>query len=278
VFGVGVRERHAAIVCALAFAVIVSAGLLALHANRSADDGTRPRTSAFQPRIDPASLALPDVHPFVASGLPAVKGGLDPRRLDLKRLVPPGAAIDRVWYVPAGRTRPQAVVAWHGGLLEGNPERGYVDTRRWSLTLLNPDGDSAPTRWVPHVLIAASPFGNTAVRLADVTGDGHEDLLVSVGVGNHRAEVISVVTTSGSETRRIYGTGYWLDDKAGGASGVYGRLITESSWGARGGLLWFDEPRGGSSVCCPDFRLRYRLRWTGSGWRPVAQHAVRQHS
>jgi hypothetical protein len=48
-------------------------------------------------------------------------------------------------------------------------------------------------------------------------------------------------------------------------------VISETSWGARRGLLWFDEPRGGESVCCPAYRLQTFMRWTSRGWRVVAR-------
>lgn len=190
--------------------------------------------------------------------------------------------IDGAWSVPTGRTVPQLALAWHRGLVRGT-RSGFDDSRLWHLTLWSPESKrGVGTLWVPHRLIVASPYaiadwiGNSGVRVADVTGDGHDDLLVSVGIegSHHGATLISVFATFGRDVRRIYGRGS-VEDKFGGRA--YGRNITETSWGARNGMLWFDEPRGGQSVCCPDYRLKYSLRWTGSGWRRVSQHRVPLH-
>ncbi len=54
--------------------------------------------------------------------------------------------------------------------------------------------------------------------------------------------------------------------------GTPGRSIVETAWGARRGLVWFDEPHYGpqSSMCCPDYRVRTFLRWDGTRWMTVA--------
>ena len=118
--------------------------------------------------------------------------------------------------------------------------------------------------------------GNSGVRLADVTGDGHVDFLVSLGIPsyNHGATVISVFSGA-RQYRRIYGFASEPVDKLGRRA--FGRHISETEWGARNGLLWFQEPRGGQSVCCPDYFLRYELRWNGHGWDRVSERRIRQH-
>ncbi|MEK6274812.1 MAG: hypothetical protein AABM30_05670 [Actinomycetota bacterium] len=202
---------------------------------------------------------------------------VDPHDLEFAELVPEDGAVDGAWFVPAGRGSPQLAVAWH----RGTTKNGYDDTRLWNLTLWNPEGISG-RRWVPYRLIVASPdpirdwIGRSGVRLADVTGDGHADLLVSIGIrgSNHAATLISVFATVGGKVRRIYGHGS-SEDKRGARA--YGRSISETAWGARNGMLWFDEPRGGQSVCCPDYRLEYNLRWTGSGWHRVSERRVPLH-
>ena len=148
------------------------------------------------------------------------------------------------------------------------------------MTLWNPERiKPASARWVPHTLIRASPFplSGRSIRLADVTGDGHDDLLVTVACSdcNHGAAAVSIYASFGREVRRIYGRGYLGVAKGRGADAfVQGRLISETFWGARDGLVWFDEPRGGSSVCCPAFRLQTYLRWTEHGWRTVSSRRV----
>lgn len=247
-----------------------------------------------------AAVAVPGVFAgasFAAGGAPStepdpapplrlgvVHAGHDPRTIDLASVVPRGGTLDHVWFVPAGGGSPQLVVAWQRPPGPGSRRWGMEGGRHWQLTLWNPQRvDRGSVRWVPHVLVAASPFpiadwvGRSGVRLADVTGDGHDDLLVSVGCTgcNHGTTVISVIATFGAHVRRIYGAGRWTDEKDPGT--LRGRTIAETTWGARNGRLWFDEPRGGTSVCCPAFRLHYELQWTGGGWRREHVHRVRQH-
>jgi hypothetical protein len=201
----------------------------------------------------------------------AVYGGLDPHSLDLAGLVPRGGTVDGVWFVPAGLTRPQIAIVWH---LRA-PRAAWAWGGRWYLTLWSPEGKTRydAVRWIPHQLIRSSPWP-MELRIADVTHDGHADLLVSVVVtgANHVLEVVSVFATFGRHVRRIYGRGEQQDQLG---HRVYGRSITESAWGARRGLLWFDEPRGGQAVCCPDYRLKYTLRWTSRGWRTASRRLVR---
>jgi hypothetical protein len=218
-----------------------------------------------------------------AAGAPrpgVVEGPRDAVDLDLADLVPRAGRLDHVWFVPRGRTVPQVVVAWH---FHGRTIRAWPDTRRYVVTLWNPERVTPATaRWVPHTLIHASPFplSGRSVRLADVTGDGHADLLVTIfcSTCNHSAAVVAVYASFGTRVRRIYGGNGYLGVAKGTRpdAGVRGRSITETWWGARNGLLWFDEPRGGTSVCCPAFRLQTFMRWqAGRGWRTVERRRVR---
>ncbi len=133
---------------------------------------------------------------------------------------------------------------------------------------------------MPHTLIRASPFPlvGRSVRLADVTGDGHDDLLVTVMCAdcNHAVAVVSIYATFGQTVRRIYGSGTL--DAAKGPSGhaiVHGRQIVETAWGARQGFVWFDVPWGRTtSVCCFPLRMQTFMRWTPHGWRTVARRRV----
>lgn len=236
----------------------------------------RDRTAAH-PRAAPPATPVSAAVPISASTLHAVitrynVGGPDPHDIDVGDVVPREGVVDGVWFVPAGTTVPQLAVAWH---------RGRGRSSLWNLTLWTPEKARYPgTRWRPQRLIKRSPIpitdweGNSGVRLADVTGDGHADVLVSLGIpdSNHVATVISVFN-GGRPYGRIYGFGSEPVDKLGRRA--YGRHISETEWGARGGLLWFQEPRGGQSVCCPDYFLRYELRWNGHGWDRVSERRIR---
>jgi hypothetical protein len=105
------------------------------------------------------------------------------------------------------------------------------------------------------------------VRTADVTGDGHRDLLVTVECSdcNHAVATAAVYADVNGRIQRIYGKGSFDY----GCCAVPGRQIMETAWGAKGGLVWFDVPHYGprSSLCCPDYRVQTFLRWAGTGWR-----------
>jgi hypothetical protein len=122
-----------------------------------------------------------------------------------------------------------------------------------------------------HVLASAIPWqlDARAVRFADVTGDGRADILLTILCGdcNHAVAAVSVWTNKGHP---IYGGRNFFDEQKPAAK-VPGREIAETAWGATNGLLWFDTPGPGSSVCCPRFRLHTLLRWTGRTWRPVSR-------
>jgi hypothetical protein len=211
--------------------------------------------------------------------LRAFDGAGNPRDLDLDELVPAAGRLDAVWYVPAGRTRPQVAVAWH--FFDHRAVRGWNDPRRYVLTLWSPERQTpGSARWVPHTLIRASPFVlvGRSVRLADVTRDGHDDLLVTVMCDgcNHATAVVSLYAAFGNKVRRILGSGAFGVAKGGGQDvTVHGTVISETAWGARRGLVWFDRPGGGTSVCCPAYRVQTFMRWTQNGWRTVGRQRVR---
>jgi hypothetical protein len=195
----------------------------------------------------------------------------DARTLDLKDLVPSTGRIDHVWYVPAGRTVPEVVLAWS---YRGRHVLSAPSDERYALTLWHPDHVTVgwTARWRPQTLVQDSPFpfGSTSVRTADVTGDGHPDLLVTIECNgcNHAAASVSIFADVGRKIRRIYGQGFF-DGSKGEHVGVRGRTILETAWGAWKGLVWFDEPRGGGAVCCPAYRLQTFLRWQRGRWRTV---------
>jgi hypothetical protein len=167
----------------------------------------------------------------------------------------------------------QVVVAWQ--FRDPRPVVGWTDARE-NLT-------PGSAKWVPHTLIRASPFplDDRSVRLADVTGDGRDDFLVTVLCSecNHGTAVVSIYAQIHGRVRTIYGRGYLGVAKGAGLdAGVQGRVVSETAWGARHRLVWFDVPVGGSSVCCPAYRLQTFMRWTSYRWRTVAlRHASPTH-
>lgn len=153
----------------------------------------------------------------------------------------------------------------------GRKVPGTPTDRRYTLTVWRRDHRA---RWSHTTLFADSPFAfqKSSVRLADVTGDGHRDLLVTIECSdcNHAVSTTAVYADVGGSMRRIYGKGF-LDGSKGRGIGVPGRAIFETAWGAWKGMIWFDEPWYGrrSSLCCPEYRVQTFLRWDGTRWRTV---------
>lgn len=184
-------------------------------------------------------------------------------------LAPAQMRIEHVWHVPAGTGARELVVGWSRpgmcALTKGTPEAG----RCYGLTVRRRDAPS--TTLFDH---SPFPFGTTSVRTADVTGDGHQDLLVTIecNVCNHAAASAAIYADVGGRMRRIYGTG--VSDLS--HPDVPGRSIFETAWGAWKGLVWFDVPHYGpqSSLCCPDYRVQTFLRWDRGRWRMVKRRKV----
>ena len=243
-------------------AVLLALGLVGCGGQH----GTASRRASSSPRPSDAPLSL---------RLRAFDGPIGAHDLDLSDLVPAAGRLDHVWYVARGSRDPQVVVGWNHQLrrqIAGYPRR-YVLTV-WSSVRVGP----GTARWKPATLVPASPFpfDGRSIRLADVTGDGHDDLLTTIVCSdcNHGAAVVSVFGYVGATMRRIYGRGSFDWGKGALHASLSGRVIGETWWGTRGSLLWFDEPRGGMSVCCPAYRLQTFLLWTGHGWRTVLRRRV----
>jgi hypothetical protein len=186
--------------------------------------------------------------------------------------VAPGGRVEHVWRVPAGTGAREVVVGWS---YRGRHVAGTATDRRYVLTVWR----RGAAEWTSTTLFGRSPFPfqPSSVRTADVTGDGHQDLLVTIECNdcNHAAAAAAVYADVGGRMRRIYGSGF-LDESKGQGIGVPGLNIVETAWGSRRGLVWFDEPHYGpdSSICCPDYRVQTFLRWDGGRWRTVKTRKV----
>jgi hypothetical protein len=187
--------------------------------------------------------------------------------------VPADGRIDHVWHVSAGTGVPETVVGWSR---RARHVPGTLTDRRYELTVWRRE---RPGHWMPTTLFTDSPFPflESSVRTADVTGDGHRDLLITIECNgcNHAVSTAAVYANVGGRMRRIYGKGF-LDGSKGQQIGAPGRVITETAWGASKGMIWFDEPHYGpqSSICCPDYRVQTFLRWDGSRLRTVRTRKV----
>jgi len=251
---------HRALASAVAFCLIaLAAGCAASHPQSQLESSRQPARALSPPR--------------------SLFGPRDPRELDLADLVPRAGRIDHVWYVSAGRTVPEVVVGWS---YHGRHVATTFSDARYALTVWHPDHVTpGSARWNPHTLFRASPFpfSGRSVRTADVTGDGHRDLLVTILCNgcNHAVAAASIYADENGTVRQIYGRGF-LDGSKGEHVGVHGDVITETAWGAWHGLVWFDEPRGGTAVCCPAFRVQTFLRWRNGRWDRVLTRKLRPSS
>jgi hypothetical protein len=168
-------------------------------------------------------------------------------------------------------------VAWQ--YRDPTPAAGSRETR-YALTLWTPTRMiPSSARWVPRTLIRASPypFSRESVRLADVTHDGDDDLLVTVMCSdcNHGAAAASIYGAINGTVRKIYGTGrFGIPELGRSGPSVQGRLLIETAWGAQDGLIWFDA--GEINACCPVYRYQTFMRWIGHGhgWRTVSTRRV----
>jgi hypothetical protein len=156
-------------------------------------------------------------------------------------VTPHNAHLDRAWYVGRG----QVLVEWHRVERvspKGGGERYKAPYTVWRLVLWTRDKG-----WHPRYVIAGptvlSPIDD--VRFADLTHDGRRDLLVSDVQGNHGSGPYRVL--AGGPRPATILAGDW----------------SESSWRVRHGVLTIVEPRGGQSVCCPDFHAYLTYRWNG---------------
>jgi hypothetical protein len=160
-----------------------------------------------------------------------------------RAIAPPNASVDRAWFIPGTRNEPrQLLVEWHRKELvapKGGRPFPYIV---WRLVLLT---GQTSYRYVvlagPRVL---DPIEE--IRLADVTRDGHLDVLIHDDQGNHGCGPTRVVATARGRPRTVF-TADWC----------------ETSWHVRRGQLHVDEPRGGQSMCCPSHRLLSTYRWNG---------------
>jgi hypothetical protein len=171
------------------------------------------------------------------------------------QLTPLGAQLDRAWRVSPR----QVLVEWHRVervAPKGGGEKYEAPYMLWRLVLW-----TRTDRWRPSSIVggswAQSPIDE--VSFADLTHDGRPELLVSDVQGNHGSGPYRVVL-GGLRPVTIL-AGEWA----------------ESWWRVRDGVLTIVEPRGGRSVCCPEFRAFVRYRWTGRRLVVAGTRLVRQH-
>lgn len=204
----------------------------------------------------------------------------DTHALAVSDLAPPRAQVWDLWRIPANTAAPaQILVHWGRGGYLLNGSGAYYDANiQDGLVLWSPVSRKPPdlkrtfdcaVPWRAHVVLANHWRDDTAkpeprgldlyVDLADATGDGHRDVLVTSIIGNHICGPRVVVAAFGTRVRTIFR-----------------RDFCETYMTAQGGRLLFDEAHyvKDDSLCCPSFRHRFALRWDGSRLVTVANRLV----
>jgi hypothetical protein len=191
----------------------------------------------------------------------------NPHEFDLSMLVPQRARVRQVWFIHGGSRPEQILVEWIRNASPAIFAQDIPDSIPWGLTLWTPsrrkDADDQ-VRWIGVALplLKVSPaVENLRVVTADVTGDGHPDVLVEqYPHTNHGCGPHEVVATMPDRTSwRIFHTS----------------LCETTLRGVRG-LLALDLPdyRNGDSVCCPSRIDKVRFRWTGSRYVVATDRVV----
>jgi hypothetical protein len=196
-----------------------------------------------------------------------VRGPDDPHELDLSLLIPRRSRLRQVWFLHGGRQPDQVLVEWIRSRTVSVYGGDFPDSVRWGLTLwtqtpLSPANYQAPWKAVAIPLLKLAPGSpNMRLRLGDVTGDGHPDLLLEqYPHTNHGCGPHQVVATL----------------KHGATWRVFRADLCETPLRGSGGLLALDLPHyeRGDSVCCWSKIEKLRLRWNGRRYVTVSDRIV----
>jgi hypothetical protein len=217
----------------------------------------------------------PEKHQSVASAppvrLPVVfktRGPNDPHDFDLSFLIPRRTRLRQVWFIRGGRQPDQVLVEWIRSGRISLYETDFPDTVRWGLTLWTQTPRrvdyQGPWKGVAIQLLKVAPGApNLRVALADVTSDGHPDVLVEqYPHTNHGCGPHQVVSTM----------------RDGSTWPAFRRWMCEIDLRGRKGLLALDLPYylRGDSVCCWSKVEKVRLRWNGRRFVKVSDRIIRR--
>jgi hypothetical protein len=210
------------------------------------------------------------VHPGNAERLPVLartRGPNDPHDFDLALLIPRGSRLRQVWFIHGGKARDQVLVEWIRSKTVSLYGEDFSDSVRWGLTLWTqtpprPADNQAPWEGVAIPLLRLSPGSpNMRVAFADVTSDGHPDVLVEqYPHTNHDCGPHEVVATF---PRR----GSWR---------IFRTDLCETPLDGSHGLLALDLPYyvDGDSMCCWSKVEKVRLRWNGQRFVKASDRIV----
>lgn len=210
------------------------------------------------------------IHPGPPLRLPVVfrtRGPNDPHDFDLSYLIPHGSRLRQIWFIHGGRLPDQVLVEWIRSTRTSLYDMDLPDDVPWGLTLWTQTPRKldyqAPWQGVAVHLLKVSPGAPLLrIAIADVTSDGHPDVLVEQyphtnhGCGPHQV----LATMRNGSTWRTFQL--WMCE-------TYLR-------GAKG-LLALDLPYylRGDSVCCWSKVEKLRLRWNGRIYVTASDRIVR---
>jgi hypothetical protein len=227
------------------------------------------------PKPQKSAAGTPDKHLALNSApakrlaiVAATRGPNNPHDFDLSLLVPNRSRLRQVWFIHGGQARDQVLVEWVRGKTISLYGSDFSDAVRWGLTLWTqtpptPADYQAPWKGVAIPLLRLAPGApNMRVALADVTSDGHPDVLVEQyphtnhGCGPHQV----IATLSDRRSWRIFRAD-----------------LCETTLRGSRGLLALDRPYhiAGDSVCCPSKIEKVRLRWNGRRFVTASDRIVR---
>jgi hypothetical protein len=212
-------------------------------------------------------LALNLARPERLATVVATRGPNDPHEFDLSLLVPTGSRLRQIWFIHGGHAADQVLVEWIRSKSVSLYGEKFSDTVRWGLTLWTqtprgPADSQAPWKGVAIPTLRLAPGApNMRIARADVTSDGHPDVLFEqYPHTNHACGPHQVFATlSHGRSWRIFRAD----------------LCETPLRGSRGQLA-LDRPyyTDGDSVCCPSKFEKVRLRWDGHRFVTVSDRIV----
>jgi hypothetical protein len=186
-------------------------------------------------------------------------------RLPLARLLPPGAHLYNHWPIrPSGSEPAQMLVMWRARVLAapqgGKPHPNLL----YRLVLWTRTSRASATQWrwsAYGVLTAGVPEQShfEQLRLADLTGDGHPEVISHYAEGNHNIGPFKVIATLDGRPRCVLCAANWI----------------ETYWHIRDGVLRSESAdyTHAQAMCCPPGEFHTTYRWNGS--RLAATHRTR---
>ena len=229
---------------AAALAVVACAGC-----GETARSVTRTVTHAAAQRV-------PATPPRLGEGVPHAVTEPAPgaHDLDLATLIPRTAALDGVWAIEAsGSEPPQVLVEWHRTELVAPKGATFADEHwsvyLWTRVARRPYGS---WRWTSFPVLARSDSFNRveSIIVADITHDGHADVLLHDDQGNHGTGPFRIVATLDGSPRVLLAESQWF----------------ETSWSVVGGDVRVDQAdmTNARSLCCPTGMFHITYSWTGN--------------